>query len=139
MASSISYFLFFSSLLFVSSSNAQSSFRPHAFVVPISKDGSTLQYVTSINQMTPLVPFQLVVDLGGQFLCVDCEQNYVSSSYRPTQYKLAQCLVAKASGYGNFFSASKLGCNNNTCGVLSDNTVTRTASSDELVVDVVSV
>ncbi|KAL6340166.1 hypothetical protein AAG906_040602 [Vitis piasezkii] len=114
MASSISYFLFFSSLLFVSSSNAQSSFRPHALVVPISKDGSTLQYVTTINQMTPLVPFQLVVDLGGQFLWVDCEQNYVSSSYRPMQYRLAQCLVAKASGYGNFFSASKLGCNNNT-------------------------
>nr|CAN61502.1 hypothetical protein VITISV_011733 [Vitis vinifera] len=119
MASSISYFLFFSSLLFISSSNAQSSFRPHALVIPVSKDSSTLQYVTSINQRTPLVPLQLVVDLGGQFLWVDCEQNYVSSSYRP--------------------GAVQPGCNNNTCSVLPDNTVTRTASSDELAEDAVSV
>ncbi|RVW53678.1 Basic 7S globulin [Vitis vinifera] len=106
MASSISYFLFFSSLLFISSSNAQSSFRPHALVIPVSKDSSTLQYVTSINQRTPLVPLQLVVDLGGQFLWVD---------------------------------SPKPGCNNNTCSVLPDNTVTRTASSDELAEDAVSV
>ncbi|KAJ9697069.1 hypothetical protein PVL29_009020 [Vitis rotundifolia] len=139
MASSISKFLFFSSLLFISSSNAQSSFRPHALVIPVSKDSSTLQYVTSINQRTPLVPLQLVVDLGGQFLWVDCEQNYVSSSYRPARCRSAQCSLARASGCGNCFSAPKPGCNNNTCGVLPDNTVTRTASSDELAEDAVSV
>ncbi|XP_034691024.1 probable aspartic proteinase GIP2 [Vitis riparia] len=139
MASSISYFLFFSSLLFISSSNAQSSFRPHALVIPVSKDSSTLQYVTSINQRTPLVPLQLVVDLGGQFLWVDCEQNYVSSSYRPARCRSAQCSLARGSGCGNCFSAPKPGCNNNTCSVQPDNTVTRTASSDELAEDAVSV
>ena len=139
MASSISYFLFFSSLLFISSSNAQSSFRPHALVIPVSKDSSTLQYVTSINQRTPLVPLQLVVDLGSQFLWVDCEQNYVSSSYRPARCTSAQCSLARGSGCGNCFSAPKPGCNNNTCSVLPDNTVTRTASSDELAEDAVSV
>ncbi|WJZ90786.1 hypothetical protein VitviT2T_009908 [Vitis vinifera] len=139
MASSISYFLFFSSLLFISSSNAQSSFRPHALVIPVSKDSSTLQYVTSINQRTPLVPLQLVVDLGGQFLWVDCEQNYVSSSYRPARCTSAQCSLARGSGCGNCFSAPKPGCNNTTCSVLPDNTVTRTASSDELAEDAVSV
>ena len=84
MASSIQYILFSTFLLFlIAPSLAQKSFRPKALVVPVTKDATTLQYLTRINQRTPLVPISLVVDLGGQFLWVDCEQNYVSSTYRP--------------------------------------------------------
>ncbi|CBI37209.3 unnamed protein product, partial [Vitis vinifera] len=114
MASSISYFLFFSSLLFISSSNAQSSFRPHALVIPVSKDSSTLQYVTSINQRTPLVPLQLVVDLGGQFLWVDCEQNYRIAL--PSQFASAFSFHRKfaimciSHGAGQLFLPSVLFC-----------------------------
>lgn len=138
-ASSLAYFLFSFLLLFIPASYGKTSFRPDALVIPVSKDASTLQYLTTINQRTPLVPVKLVVDLGGQFLWVDCEQNYVSSSYHPARCRSAQCSLARANGCGDCFSAPRPGCNNNTCAVLPDNTVTRTATSGELAEDVVSV
>ncbi|VVA13996.1 PREDICTED: basic 7S globulin [Prunus dulcis] len=144
MASSTQYCLFFSIstlLLFFNASPvlAQQSFRPKALVIPVSKDASTLQYTTHITQRTPLVPINLVLDLGGQFLWVDCEQNYVSSTYSPARCRSAQCSLARASGCGDCFSSSKPGCNNNTCGLTPDNTVTGTATGGELAYDVVSV
>ncbi|KAJ6709061.1 ASPARTYL PROTEASE-RELATED [Salix koriyanagi] len=140
MASSIHQFLC-SAILFslLSQSFAQQSFRPKALVVPVTKDSATLQYVTQIKQRTPLVPINLVVDLGGQFLWVDCDQNYVSSSYRPARCGSALCSLARAGGCGDCFSGPRPGCNNNTCGVTPDNTVTRTATGGELATDVVSV
>ncbi|RZC45212.1 hypothetical protein C5167_038181 [Papaver somniferum] len=65
-------------------SNAQptSSSRPQGLVLPVTKDGSALQYLTSIMQSTPLVSESLVVDLAGEYLWVDCENGYVSSSNR---------------------------------------------------------
>ncbi|XP_031263774.1 probable aspartic proteinase GIP2 [Pistacia vera] len=142
MASSSSLqFLLFSSLilLFISPSFSQQSFRPKALVLPVSKDASTLQYLTTIKQRTRLVPISLVLDLGGQFLWVDCDQNYVSSTYRPARCGSAQCSLASANGCGDCFSSSRPGCNNNTCGVSPDNTVTRTATGGEVAQDVVSV
>ncbi|KAF7804763.1 basic 7S globulin [Senna tora] len=127
-------------LFFISSpSFAQTSFRPKALLVSVTKDASTLQYLTQINQRTPLVPLNLVLDLGGQFLWVDCDQNYVSSTYRPARCRSAQCSLAGASGCGECYSPPRPGCNNNTCGLLPDNTVTHTATSGELAEDVVSV
>ncbi|KAJ7972814.1 basic 7S globulin-like [Quillaja saponaria] len=115
-------------------------FRPKALVAPVTKDTSTLQYKTKINQRTPLVPLDLVLDLGGQFLWVDCDQNYISSTYRPARCGSAQCSLARSNGCGDCFSSSpRPGCNNNTCGVTPDNTVTRTATSGELAEDVLSI
>lgn len=130
------FFSFFSPTL-----SQQQSFRPKALVVPVQKDSSTLQYVAQINQRTPLVPLNLVVDLGGQFLWVDCEtKNYISSTYRPARCRSAQCSLAGAStGCGLCFSSPRPGCNNNTCGVFPDNTVTHTATTGELAEDAVSV
>ncbi|XP_075642387.1 putative aspartic proteinase GIP2 [Castanea sativa] len=141
MAISIQYILFSTFLLFLIAppSLAQQSSRPKALVVPVSKDATTLQYITRINQRTPLVPISLVVDLGGQFLWVDCEHNYVSSTYHPARCNSTQCSLARASGCGDCFSAPKPGCNNNTCGVTPDNAVTHTATSGELATDAVSV
>ncbi|PIN06395.1 Aspartyl protease [Handroanthus impetiginosus] len=135
-----SYPLFLSSLLLlISFCHAQSSFRPDALVLPVRKDASTQQYVTRINQRTPLVPVNLVVHLGGQFLWVDCENNYVSSSYRPVRCRSAQCSLAGSSGCGDCFNGPRPGCNNNTCGVFPDNPFTRTATGGELAEDIVSV
>ncbi|KAL3717494.1 hypothetical protein ACJRO7_008996 [Eucalyptus globulus] len=141
MASSIRCSLLFSLLFFfaAASPSLQQSFRPKALVLPISKDASTLQYLTRISQRTPLVPVDLVVDLGGQFLWVDCEQNYVSSTYRPARCGSAVCSLARASGCGDCSSAAGPGCNNNTCGVIPDNTVTHTATGGEVATDLVSV
>ncbi|XP_004495218.1 probable aspartic proteinase GIP2 [Cicer arietinum] len=132
----ITLLLFF----FISSTFSQQSFRPKALVLPVTKDTSTTnQYIAQINQRTPLVPLNLVVDLGGQFLWLDCEQHYTSSTYRPARCRSAQCSLAKSTACGDCFSSPKPGCNNNTCSIFPDNTVTHTATSGELAEDVLSI
>ncbi|NP_001311521.1 basic 7S globulin-like precursor [Capsicum annuum] len=140
-SSSCFHVILFCSFLFFTSTIAQNqtSFRPKGLIIPVMKDGSTLQYLTQIQQRTPLVPVSLTLDLGGQFLWVDCDQGYVSSSYKPARCRSAQCSLAGATGCGECFSPPRPGCNNNTCGLFPDNTVTRTATSGELASDVVSV
>ncbi|XP_073051783.1 probable aspartic proteinase GIP2 [Primulina eburnea] len=137
----VSFAPIFAILLFllVSISNAQSSFRPKALLLRVEKDASTLQYVTKINQRTPLVPVSLVVHLGGKFLWVDCDKNYVSSSYRPVRCRSAQCSLARATACGDCFNGPRPGCNNNTCSVIPDNPFIRTATSGELAQDVISI
>lgn len=138
-ASSFLTILFCSVLVFISSSSAQTSFRPKALILPVSKDPSTLQYTTQISQRTPIVPVSLTLDLGGQFLWVDCDQSYTSSTYRPARCRSAQCSLAGAAGNcGDCFSTPRPGCNNNTCGSLPANTVTGTATGGQLGSDIVS-
>ncbi|KAL6968345.1 GLC7-interacting protein 2 [Sarracenia purpurea var. burkii] len=131
--------LFFFFLFSLSYSYGQTSFRPDALVLPVTKDPTTLQYVTKISQRTPLVPVNLVVDLGSRFLWVDCENNYVSSTYRPVRCGSANCFLAGADGCGDCSAPPRPGCNNKTCGVSLENTVTRTSTGGELAEDVVSV
>ncbi|CAI0466333.1 unnamed protein product [Linum tenue] len=88
--------ILFCCLIAVSEAEAQPSFRPKALILPVTKDPSTLQYLTQINQRTPLVPVKLALDLGGQYLWVDCEQGYVSSSYKPAPCGSAQCSLANS-------------------------------------------
>ncbi|KAL1825927.1 hypothetical protein ACET3Z_012705 [Daucus carota] len=138
MATSLQITLF--SLLFIFTiTQAQPSFRPSALVVPVKKDASTLQYVTTINQRTPLVSENLVVDLGGRFLWVDCDQNYVSSTYRPVRCRTSQCSLSGSIACGDCFNGPRPGCNNNTCGVFPENPVINTATGGEVAEDVVSV
>ncbi|KAL6970372.1 GLC7-interacting protein 2 [Sarracenia purpurea var. burkii] len=141
VSSSSSRFILLCSLLFLSSaaSVARPSFRPKSLLLPVKKDSSTLQYLTHLNQRTPLLSLTLTLDLGGQFLWVDCDQGYSSSSYRPARCRSAQCSLAASNGCGECFSAAKPGCNNNTCSLLPDNTVTHTATSGELASDLVSI
>ncbi|XP_068660851.1 probable aspartic proteinase GIP2 [Aristolochia californica] len=141
MASFSHRLLLFSSLFvfLVSLSFAQTSFRPSALVLPVTKDNATRQYVTSLNQRTPLVPVRLTLDIGGRFLWVDCDSGYVSSTYRPARCRSSQCSLANTSSCGNCFGAPRPGCNNNTCGLFPENTVTRTSTGGELTADVVSV
>ncbi|KAK1372974.1 Basic 7S globulin [Heracleum sosnowskyi] len=128
------------SFLFIFSiTQAQPSFRPTALVVPVKKDASTLQYVTTVNQRTPLVSTNLVIDLGGRFLWVDCDQNYVSSTYRPLRCRTSQCSLAGSIACGDCFDGPRPGCNNNTCGVFPENPVINTATGGEVAEDVISV
>ncbi|XP_071738253.1 probable aspartic proteinase GIP2 [Rutidosis leptorrhynchoides] len=139
MSSSNVQLLFFSFLLILSYSSGQPSFRPSALVVPVRKDAATSQYVTRINQRTPLVQENLVVDVGGRFLWVDCDNNYISSTYMPARCRSALCSLARADGCGDCFGPARPGCNNNTCGVSPDNPITRTATGGELATDLVQV
>ncbi|KAL5541660.1 hypothetical protein UlMin_009370 [Ulmus minor] len=93
MASSSSlHLLLFCSLLFpiISLSQAQ-SFRPKALVLPITKDASTLQYTTHITQRTPPVPTKLTIDLGNDYLWVDCEKDYKSTTKTFIPCRSARC------------------------------------------------
>ncbi|XP_026381418.1 basic 7S globulin 2-like [Papaver somniferum] len=97
-SNSYSSSVFFSAIFFlvfiVSFSNAQpaSSSRPQGVVLPVTKDSSTLQYLTYIKQGTPLVAESLVVNLAGEILWVDCQEGYVSSSNRSLNCLGSECL-----------------------------------------------
>ncbi|KAG7588720.1 Aspartic peptidase domain superfamily [Arabidopsis suecica] len=107
--------------IFSPSSSAQPSFRPKALLLPVAKDQSTLQYTTVINQHIPLVPASVVFDLGGRELWVDCDKDYVSSTYQSPRCNYAECSRAGSTSCGTCFSPPRPGCSNNTCGGLTDN------------------
>ncbi|KAJ0976092.1 hypothetical protein J5N97_018057 [Dioscorea zingiberensis] len=138
MASTHSSLLLSSLLLLLLLSFSSGQTRPKALVSPVRKDSATLQYVTTFSQRTPLVPINLVVDLGGRHLWVDCDTNYISSTYRPAPCRSALCSLADSDGCGDCFSPPRPGCNNNTCGVSPDNPFISTSTSGELATDVLS-
>ncbi|CAN8306372.1 unnamed protein product [Cochlearia groenlandica] len=135
----IFFALFLSIFTFSYTTFSQSSFRPKALILPITKDKSTLQYTTVINQRTPLVSASVVFDLGGRNLWVDCDKGYVSSTYKSHRCNSAVCSRAGSSACGTCFSPPRPGCNNNTCSAIPDNTVTGTATSGEIATDIVSI
>nr|VDD59576.1 unnamed protein product [Brassica oleracea] len=126
-------------LFIFSLSSAQPSIRPKALLLPVTKDKSTNQYTTVINQRTPLVAASVVFDLGGRNLWVDCDKDYVSSTYRSPRCNSAVCSRAGSTSCGECYSPPRPGCSNNTCGSIPDNTVTGTATSGEFATDVVSI
>ncbi|XP_039146515.1 probable aspartic proteinase GIP2 [Dioscorea cayenensis subsp. rotundata] len=134
MASSLSILL----LLFQSFTFSSATQRPKALIAPVTKDFTTLQYLTVFSQRTPLIPIHLVVDLGGRHLWVNCDSNYISSTYRPAPCRSALCSLADADGCGDCFSPPRPGCNNNTCGVSPYNPFISTSTSGELATDVLS-
>ncbi|MQM08403.1 hypothetical protein Taro_041259 [Colocasia esculenta] len=96
--------------------------KQRALVLPVRKDAPTLQYVTTVRQRTPLVPLKLVVDLGGRYVWVLCDEpSYVSSSYTPARCRSARCSLAGASVCRNCGSKHRPGCNNDTCVVFPRN------------------
>ncbi|PKA62263.1 Basic 7S globulin [Apostasia shenzhenica] len=117
---------------------ASAAHRPAALVAPVTKDPSTLQYITRLHQRTPLVSVDLAIDLGGRHLWVDCDSGYTSSTYRPTPCRSALCSLAGANSCSRCFSSSRPGCNNNTCGVFPENPFTSTSTSGELAEDVLA-
>ncbi|XAR57201.1 Nepenthesin [Bertholletia excelsa] len=138
MASSFTFILL-STLLVLSPALAKTSFRPKALVLPVTKDPKTLQYLTHLNQRTPLVPVSLTLDLGGQLFWVDCEQAYVSSTYRFPRCHSAQCSLAGSKLCGECFSSPQIGCNNNTCLLMPENRITGPKFPAELSSDIVSI
>ncbi|KAJ7961556.1 basic 7S globulin-like [Quillaja saponaria] len=145
MSSSFHILLLFCSILFLlSPSNANSktlsSFKPKALVLPIIKDSNTSQYITYVNQRTPLVPVKYTLDLGGQFPWVDTDIGYVSSTYKPAHCGSAQCSIAPTVRCGDCSSTQSPGCNNKTCRVLPDNTIDlRIMNSGEVAIDILSI
>ncbi|KAK1257211.1 hypothetical protein QJS04_geneDACA022589 [Acorus gramineus] len=108
--------------------------------LPVTKDTTNLQYVSHLSQRTPLVPLKLVLDLGGQYLWVDYDLDYVSSSYKPAHCKSKQCIYA-----GDTFACStckatpKPGCNNDTCSVNPGNPIGNFGMTGEIAQDVITI
>ncbi|XP_055815161.1 probable aspartic proteinase GIP2 [Solanum dulcamara] len=134
--------LFF--LLFICSSNysiAKKSLRHYPLLIlPVFKDEITKQYVTQIYQRTPLVPVNLTVDLGGRFLWMDCENGYISSSYKNVPCGSRPCKLSGSQGcYGSSCPVPpRPGCNNNTCSHIPYNPINRTSTDGELAQDVIA-
>ncbi|XP_049398607.1 probable aspartic proteinase GIP2 [Solanum stenotomum] len=137
------FFLLF--LLLNTISLCSSIVLPPTLFLPVTRDSSTLQYITVIGQRTPLVPVKFTVHLGGGSLLVDCERGYHSSTYKPAICKSKQCSFAKVESYsctGDYTCLSKParprpGCNNNTCHSFVVNPVINTYTySAELAEDV---
>ncbi|XP_015867269.3 probable aspartic proteinase GIP2 isoform X1 [Ziziphus jujuba] len=133
------YCLFFSIIIFPSI--AKTSFRPKALLLPLYKDPSTLQYLTKIKQRTPLVPIKLTVDLGAEFLWVDCEQGYVSSTFKSPLCSSAPCSLLYPKICGRCVSPTFLpGCNiDNICIIHPYNPLIWTFISGRLSQDMFSI
>ncbi|GFY85088.1 hypothetical protein Acr_03g0018620 [Actinidia rufa] len=121
MATSHLQFCILSLLIFtISPSKAQTSTpKPKSLLLPVTKDSSTLQYLTQLNLGTPLTPKTVVLDLGGRHLWFDCEAGYNSSTYHPGHCGSAACSVAKPSFTCGICFADKPrpGCNKYTCSI----------------------
>ncbi|KAE9619149.1 putative nepenthesin [Lupinus albus] len=132
MVVSVRFFILCSFFSFIiSSSIAHTSFRPKALVLPLTKDVSSSipQYITKINQRTPLVPVKLTVDLGGGYLWVNCEDGYTSSTSKPARCGSAQCSL-----FGLY------GCSGDkVCGRSATNTITGLSTYGDIHGDIVSV
>ncbi|GFP83983.1 basic 7s globulin [Phtheirospermum japonicum] len=134
--------LIFSIFLSITPSSARTprkSFRPRALVLPVTKDPSTNQYLTTISQRTPLKPVKLTLDVGGKALWVACDRaEYNSSTYRPALCRSPQCKLAKAKSCGNCWDGPRPGCTNNTCTNVVYNTVDKSGQIGDLATDVVA-
>ncbi|XP_073287099.1 probable aspartic proteinase GIP2 [Primulina huaijiensis] len=110
---------------------------PKAAVLPLTKDISTLQYVTELLIGENLAPVKLVVDLGGPFLWVDSEFTSQFSSPGPVKSCSLQCSMVEISGCsrscGLGYNASK------TCTLQVENSVSRISTSGEMKEDIVGV
>ncbi|CAM8961334.1 unnamed protein product [Rhodiola kirilowii] len=115
----------------------QASFRPKAFVLPITKHSSTLQYLTALRQRTPLVSLHLVVDIGGQFVWNDCETDFVSSSYKVLQYKSKACSRLHYKELGTCWHPVGPGCGKKSCTIWPCNSVSQSITNGNIIQDVV--
>jgi hypothetical protein len=134
-----SNFLLFILFTFISPSIASSHIQPNALVLPVTQDSATNQYITLIHQRTPLVPIKLTLDLSGQFLWINCEKDYVSSSYQPVHCNTPQCSITKSKTCRNCFYFKNPGCNINTCNLYPNNVLTHTNEIGEVSLDVVAI
>ncbi|KAJ6823410.1 basic 7S globulin-like [Iris pallida] len=105
----------FSLLLF--SHSLCAALKSATFVLPVKKDGATLQYVTRVQQRTPPTLLNLVVDLGARYLWVDCDKGYVSSTYGSVYCGTAECNLTASQGCTDCSLPRRPGCDKNTCSV----------------------
>ncbi|KAM6566132.1 hypothetical protein CsatA_025260 [Cannabis sativa] len=135
MSSNSVHLLLFTSLLLLIISPTISqkiSFRPKALVLPVTKDTATHQYIAHITQRTPPVQIKVAIDLGGEFLWVDCEKGFNSSTKKPVPCRSAQCNLAKSKSCSTNGNPSE-----DVCGEFPHNPFTSTSTSGDLSQDII--
>lgn len=105
-----------------------------ASLTPVSKDPSTLQYIVSLLQKTPLKPTKLLLDLGASFNWLDCH-NFVSSTYQHVPCNSSLCSSLPSLSCSNCYNAPGPACANQTCALFPENPLTRTAAIGYAIVD----
>lgn len=124
----------------LSHSRPQPTPKPNLLVLPVQQDVNTRLHWANIHKRTPLMQVPLLVDLNGKHLWVTCEQHYSSSTYQAPFCHSTQC--SRANTHLCFTctnSASRPGCHNNTCGVMSTNPMTQQTGLSELAQDVLAI
>ncbi|TMW81689.1 hypothetical protein EJD97_008350 [Solanum chilense] len=140
MYSSSYYYLFHFCLLFITCL-AQTNFHPKTFFLAVKQDPSTLQYITQIQQRTPLVPVELAVHIGSENLWVDCETGFKSSTYKPARCDSRQCVLARsiACGNCNTENITRPACNDPCYNIVSNPAMNTFYSGGEIAEDVLTV
>ncbi|KAJ4978872.1 hypothetical protein NE237_009652 [Protea cynaroides] len=127
-------FLFFTLFLLpLPTSQGRATSKTYSgYVLPVTKDAKTLQFMTTIKTRTPLVSVKLVVHMGGIYSWVYCDQTTVSSSFRPIPCNSTECKLAK--GYDCHGSCSMLACGKKSwCRVIDGNYILSTALSEDVI------
>lgn len=70
---------------------------------------------------------------------VDCEGGYVSNMYRPGYCQTPQCENAGSTTCGSCIAGERPGCNNNSCSLFPENTITHQTANGELAEDQIAV
>ncbi|XP_028780874.1 basic 7S globulin-like [Neltuma alba] len=138
MASSILRFLLLTALFFLSEPTYRPP-KPNLLVLPVQKDASTGLHWAYVHKRTPLVRVPVLVDLNGRFLWVNCDQHYLSSTYTAPFCHSTLCSRANTHSCYSCASASRPGCHNNTCGLMSFNPVTLQSGVAELAQDILAI
>ncbi|EEF49803.1 basic 7S globulin, putative [Ricinus communis] len=120
-------------------SDSQTLFKPNNLMLLTHKDGAANLHVARISKRTPQTPLYFAVDLNGRFLWVNCEKNYVSSTYRAPRCHSTQCSRANSQYCHKCSSKARPGCHNNTCGLMSANPVTHQNAMGEVAQDMLSI
>ncbi|KAK3005934.1 hypothetical protein RJ639_016720 [Escallonia herrerae] len=141
-SSTLHFLLIFFSLCILtvsSESHARAAFMPNTLVLPVHKDTVTNLHVTHIFKRTPLQSLPFLVDLNGRFLWSNCDQNYLSTTYRAPICHSTQCSRAGTHYCHKCTSSPRPGCHNDTCGVMIVNPITHRNAIGELAQDVLSI
>ncbi|KAL2493196.1 Eukaryotic aspartyl protease family protein [Abeliophyllum distichum] len=116
----------FSFLVLFSVSNAAT--KPRAFIFPIKKESTTLQYYTTIQIGANSTSLDVVIDLGGKFLWFNSAEYFAAATtYRPIRCGTKLCQISNGVGcVFCFLSPPVPGCTNNTCSDYAHNPFTGT-------------
>ncbi|KAK4856647.1 hypothetical protein QYF36_019668 [Acer negundo] len=98
--------------------------KPSAFIFPIKRDEKALQFYTSLDMGTHTNYIDVVIDLGGQFTWLDCDQYY-SSTYRHVRCWSPKCKATIGGDGASCIDCNEKphrpGCTRNTCALSSYN------------------